>query len=74
MDYNSCTARSRSPSQHVRCNLGANAGSLDRSVDARCERRVAGVIVGTDAVKKKDEVRHVILAKMMDKPESMFVA
>ena len=59
--------------QHVRCDLGASLGSLDRAFDARLQRRVVGVIVGPDAVKKEDEARHVIVAKMVDKAESVSV-
>ena len=32
--------------QHVRRNIGANLGALDRTVEARCQRRVVHVVVG----------------------------
>ena len=60
--------------RHVSCYLGANVGSLDHAVNARRQRRVVGVIVGPDVVKKEDEARHVIVVKMVDKAESVFVA
>ena len=74
VDHDSCAARSQSPSQHVRRDLGANEGSPDHAVDTRYQRRVVGVIVGTDTVKEKDETRHVIVVKMADKAASVLVA
>jgi hypothetical protein len=35
--------------QHVRRDLGADVGALDRAVEARRQRRVVGVVVGPDA-------------------------